>query len=93
MLNDDVARSVRRHQRRKVEAICNKVYQEFYKELRIYGTMNAEEILICGLDLLERCTIQPLLKMGKDEDQQVLRESIIYQIAMMLGVDPQQEGN
>ena len=93
MLNDDTARAVRRWKKRKVENICEKVYQEFYKEIQVYGTMSAEEILIVGLDLLERCTIQPLLRMGKDQDQQILRESIIYQIAAMLGGDPKEEGN
>ena len=93
MLNEDTARSVRRYKKRKVEKICDAVYRAFYGEMQLYGTMSAEEILICGLDLLERCTIQPLLRMGKDEDQEILRQSIIYQIAAMLGVDPKQEGN
>ena len=93
MLNDDTAHAVRRYKRRKVENICDQVYKSFYKELEVYGTMSAEEILIVGIDLLERCTIQPLLRMGKEEDQPILRESIIYQIAAMLGVDPKQQGN
>jgi hypothetical protein len=83
MLNDDVARSVRRHQKRKVENIVTKTYQAFHDEIAIYGTLNAEEIMTIGLNLIEEIMIKPLQRMSNDP--QKMRETVVYQIAALAG--------
>jgi hypothetical protein len=86
MLNDDVARSIRRHQKRKVETICKETYEAFYKAIGMYGVLNAEEIMEIGLNLIEAMMIRPLQRMSKDPD--LMRKSIVYQIAALVGDTP-----
>lgn len=86
MLNDDTAKIYRRHQKRKVEHIVTKTYEAFHDEIAIYGTLNAEEIMTIGLNLIEEIMIKPLQRMSSDP--QKMRESVVYQIATLVGGEP-----
>lgn len=91
MLNDDTARAVRRHQKRKVENIVTKTYQAFHDEIAVYGTLNAEEIMTIGLNLIEEIMIKPLQRMSNDP--KLMRESVVYQIATLVGAEPNEPRN
>jgi len=83
MLHADIARQVRRHQKRKVENICNETYQAFYKAIETYGTLNAEEIMTIGLNLIEQIMIKPLQRMSADPH--TMREAVVLEIATLVG--------
>lgn len=91
MLNDDTARSVRKWQKRKVENICNKTYEAFHKEIEVYGSLSAEEIMTIGLNLIESIMIKPLQRMSNDPA--VMRQSVVYQIAALVGDSPDEIGS
>ena len=90
MLNDDTARAVRRHQKRKVENIVTRTYQAFHDEIAIYGTLSAEEIMTIGLNLIEEIMIKPLQRMSSDPA--LMRQSVVYQIATLVGDTPDEQG-
>lgn len=91
MLNDDTARAVRRHMKRKVENIVTKTYQAFHDEISVYGTLNAEEIMTIGLNLIEEIMIKPLQRMSNDPV--LMRQSVVYQIAALVGAEPDEPRN
>ena len=92
MLNDDTARAVRRHQKRKVENIVTKTYQAFHDEIAVYGTLNAEEIMTIGLNLIRRDYDQAVAT-HEGNDPQKMRESVVYQIAALVGDTPNEQRN
>jgi len=90
MLNDDTAKAVRRHSKRKTEFICNQTYDAFYKAVESYGSLNAEEIMTIGLNLVEAIMIKPLQRMSNDPV--LMRQSVVYQIAALVGDTPDEQG-